>query len=379
MGAKRGEDMQQRSTGQTQILVAAKNFNLLYTGLVIAYGTYSFNDHLCMEATLFLNGSNDVFGDIRFCNESAHVSSITAATTSYLLCTFVGSLSVLTMCGNLLVIMSISYFKQLQTPTNYLILSLAVADLLVGIFILPYSTILSVSSCFNLQDVLCQLRGSSDMFLCTSSILNLCFISVDRYYAVCQPLRYKTKINVRVIVIMILVSWTVSALVGIGITIRGLKQEQSNGRCILFQNTSFVIPGTVFAFYLPALIMFTIYLKVFMVAQRQARSIQNRTCQGTKSGATVSKMERKATKTLAIVMGIFLICWTPFFLCITFNPLSNGAIPLPLIEIFKWLGWSNSMLNPLIYAFFYSWFRLALRMMLSGKIFQGDFTNSKLF
>nr|XP_046229905.1 trace amine-associated receptor 1-like [Scatophagus argus] len=349
------------------------------TWLVIAYGTYNFNDHLCMEATLFLNGSIDVFGDIRFCNESAHVSSITAATTSYLLCTFVGSLSVLTMCGNLLVIMSISYFKQLQTPTNYLILSLAVADLLVGVLVLPFSTILSVSSCFYLQELVCKLRGSFDMFLCTASILNLCFISVDRYYAVCQPLRYKTKINVRVIVIMILVSWTVSALVGIGITIRGLNQKQYNGRCVLFQNTNSAIPGTVFAFYLPALIMFTIYLKIFMVAQRQARRIQNRTCQGTKSGATVSKMERKATKTLAIVMGIFLICWTPFFLCITFNPLSNGAIPLPLIEMFKWLGWSNSMLNPFVYAFFYSWFRLALRMMLSGKIFQGDFTNSKLF
>nr|XP_046229241.1 trace amine-associated receptor 1-like [Scatophagus argus] len=325
------------------------------------------------------NRSDVVFEGKHLCNESANLSDMRAVTTTYLLCVFVGSLSVLIMCGNLLLITSIVYFKQLHTPTNYLILSLAVADLLVGVFILPFSTILSVSSCFYLQDVLCKLRGSFDIFLCTSSILNLCFISVDRYYAVCQPLRYKAKINVRVIMIMILVSWTVPALNGISVTVLGVNQKQYNGRCVLFQNTNSAIPGTVFAFYLPALIMFTIYLKIFMVAQRQARSIQNRTCQGTKSGATVSKMERKATKTLAIVMGIFLICWTPFFLCITFNPLSNGAIPLPLIEMFKWLGWSNSMLNPFVYAFFYSWFRLALRMILSGKIFQGDFTNSKLF
>ncbi|XP_042370436.1 trace amine-associated receptor 1-like, partial [Plectropomus leopardus] len=162
-------------------------------------------------------------------------------------------------------------------------------------------------------------------------------------------------------------------LSGIGITIRGLNEKQSNG-CGLFQRTSLAIMGTVFAFYLPCLIMFTIYLKIFLVAQRQARSIQNR-----KSAATVSKMERKATKTLAVVMGVFLMCWTPFFLCITFYPLSNYTIPVSVIASFKWLGWSNSMLNPFVYGFFYTWFRTAFRMIISGKIFQGDFTNSKLF
>ncbi|XP_078029686.1 trace amine-associated receptor 4-like [Epinephelus lanceolatus] len=282
------------------------------------------------------------------------------------------------MCGNLLVIISIIYFKQLHTPTNYLILSLAVADLLVGVVVLPFSTILAVSSCWHLEGLLCKVRSCFDIFLCTCSILNLCFISIDRYYAVCQPLRYRTKITVHVIVIMILVSWTVSALNGIGLTIRGLNEEQSN-RCVLFQRlTSLGIMGTFFAYYLPGIVMFIIYLKILMVSQRQVRSIQNTICQNTKSGATISKMERKATKTLAIVMGVFLICWTPFFLCFTFYPLSNYTIPVSVIASFKWLGWSNSMLNPFVYGFFYTWFRTSFKMIISGKIFQGDFTNFKL-
>ncbi|XP_041815250.1 trace amine-associated receptor 1-like [Chelmon rostratus] len=291
-------------------------------------------------------------------------------TTTYLLCIFVGSLSVFIMCGNLLLISSIIYFKQLRTPTNFLILSLAVADLLVGVFVLPFSTMLSVSSCWYLQDVLCKVRSSFDIFLCTASIFNLCFISVDRYYAVCQPLRYRAKINVCVIMIMILLSWTVPALNGIVITILGVNQEQSNRTCVLFQHIRFAMIGIGLGFYLPAIVMSTIYLKILIVARRQVSSIQNTTHQSTKSGAAVSKMERKATKTLAVVMGVFLICWTPFFLCMTFNPLTNYTIPVPVIAAFKWLGWSNSMLNPLVYAFFYSRFRSAFRMIISGKIFQ---------
>ncbi|XP_078029670.1 trace amine-associated receptor 1-like [Epinephelus lanceolatus] len=287
---------------------------------------------------------------------------------------------ILIMCGNLLVIISIIYFKQLHTPTNYLILSLAVADLLVGVVVLPFSTILAVSSCWHLEGLLCKVRRCFDIFLCTSSVLNLCCISVDRYYAVCQPLRYRTKITVRVIVIMILVSWTVSALNGIGVTIRGLKVEQSK-RCVLFQHTNLtsLAMATLLTFYLPGIVIVTIYLQILIVAQRQARSIQNTNCQNTKSGATISKMERKATKTLAIVMGVFLMCYTPFFLCFTFNPLTDNAIPASVIASFKWFGWSNSMLNPFVYGFFYTWFRTSFKMIISGKIFQGDFTHFKLF
>ncbi|XP_050928039.1 trace amine-associated receptor 1-like [Lates calcarifer] len=270
-----------------------------------------------------------------------------------LLYIFLVLLSVITICGNFLVIISIIYFKQLHTPTNYLILSLAVADLLVGIVVFPFSMAFSLSSCLYHEGLF------------------------YRYYAVCQPLTYRSKINHCVVVIMILVSWGISALIGIGVIIAGLNNEKCEDRClidVLMANTI----GPIFSFYLPVIIMLCIYLKIFLVAQRQARSIHNTNCQSTKSGATVSKMERKATKTLATVMGVFLLCWTPFFFCITFLPVSNNSVPVPVIETLNWLTLSNSMLNPFIYAFFYSWFRSAFRMIISGKIFQGDFANSKL-
>uniref|UniRef100_A0A667XVM7 Trace amine associated receptor 1 n=1 Tax=Myripristis murdjan TaxID=586833 RepID=A0A667XVM7_9TELE len=322
-----------------------------------------------------------VMPDQHLCYESENISCMVADTHSPVgkFYSFIlGSLSVFTTCGNLLIIISIIYFKQLHTPTNYLILSLAMSDLLVGALVFPFVLALYVSSCWYLEDLICRIRHSFDVLLSTSSILNLCFISIDRYYAVCHPLRYKSKINVCAAVMMILVCWGVSALVVVGTVILGLKEGKCEGRCLSFNIDISGITGCILSFYLPAVIMLSIYLKIFLVAQKQARSIQNSNCQSVKSGASVSKMERKATKTLAIVMGAFLICWTPFFTVMTLNPLINYSVPSTAIEIFALLGSSNSVLNPFIYAFFYSWFRVAFRIIISGKIFQSDFSNSKL-
>ncbi|XP_030576679.1 trace amine-associated receptor 1-like [Archocentrus centrarchus] len=286
---------------------------------------------------------------------------------------FLVSLSVTAICGNLLVIIAVIYFKQLQTPTNSLIISLAVADLLVGILVFPLSMAFSLSSCLYHEGLFCKVRSSFDISLSTCSILNLCCISVDRYYAICQPLTYQTKISHHVVVIMILVSWGVSGIIGISVTIAGLNNGECEESClidVLIENAV----GPILSFYLPVITMLCIYLKIFCVAQRQARSIQNTT----RSGETASKKERKATKTLAIVLGVFILCWTPFFLSITFPPFTGDSVPVPVTETLNWLALCNSMLNPFIYAFFYSWFRSAVRMIICGKIFQGSLPNTKL-
>nr|XP_046229913.1 trace amine-associated receptor 1-like [Scatophagus argus] len=318
---------------------------------------------------------SQTYADLHPCHRGANVSDILTSPPSIaciLLYIFLGSVSVVTVCGNLLVIISISYFKQLHTSTNFLILSLAVADLLVGVLTFPLTMEYTLTFWLYHNDLLRKIQHGIDTGLVTSSILNLCCISIDRYYAVCQPLTYATKMNVCVVVIMILVSWGVSVLVAIGYVIARLNQENCEERCSIDSPIANIL-GLIFSFYLPVIIMLCIYLKIFLVAQRQARSIQS-----IKSGAAVSKMKRKATKTLAIVLGVFLMCWSPFFLCSTSQLLGHVSLSVAVFEALIWLALSNSMLNPFIYAFFYSWFRSAFRTIISGKIFQGDFSNAKL-
>lgn len=295
----------------------------------------------------------------------------TPSTICILFKIFLGSVCMITVCGNLLVITSIIYFKQLHSPTNALVLSLAAADLLVGALVLPLTMKFSMSSCLYNTVLFCKVRSGFDITLSTCSILNLCCISVDRYYAVCQPLTYRSKIRSHVIVIMVLICWGIPALVSIGLI--GFNRVKCVQKCYFYVFLGKVLVILI-TFYLPLLLMLCIYLKIFLVAQKQARSIQNKT----NGGGAVCKMQRKATKTLAIVMGVFLLCWLPSFLCTTILSFSDAPQPGPLVEILNWLALSNSMLNPFIYAFFYSWFRSAFRIIISGKIIFDDLKNSKL-
>uniref|UniRef100_A0A3Q3BCQ6 Trace amine associated receptor 1 n=1 Tax=Kryptolebias marmoratus TaxID=37003 RepID=A0A3Q3BCQ6_KRYMA len=294
-------------------------------------------------------------------NNFSYKFTTTPSPVCVILYVFLTLLSVATVFGNLLVIISVFYFKQLHTPTNFLILSLAVTDLLVGIIVFPLTIAFSFSLCMYQENLFCKIRDSFGIYLCTCSILHLCCISIDRYYAVCQPLTYKSKISRHVVVFMIFVSWGASALIGIGATPK--SEDKCQETCfidVLMANTI----GPVLSFYLPLVIMLCIYLKIFLVAQRQARSIQARM----KCGATVSKMERKATKTLAIVLGVFIFCWTPFFVCFTVLPFTSNSVRVPVLDALICLALTNSTLNPFIYAFFYSWFRSAFRIIMSGKL-----------
>ncbi|KAM9495235.1 trace amine-associated receptor 1-like [Clarias gariepinus] len=297
-----------------------------------------------------------------------------------------GLVVILTVFGNLFVILSIVHFKQLHMPTNYLVLSLAVTDLLLGGFVMPPNVIRSVENCWYFGTLFCKIHNSVNISLCTASIINLCFISVDRYYAVCKPLLYQTIITPFVTMIMISICWSVSFTVGFGGIFFGLNilvtENFHNeifgceGGCVLLQSAASSTASSLLVFYFPGIIMISIYTKIFRVAKKQAKLIQD---SKNKARSMISKEEKKATKTLALVMGVFLSLWTPFFICNIIDPFTGFLIPPGLFEMMVWIGYSNSTCNPIVYAFFYKWFRKALRTILSGKIFYSGSSRMNLF
>ncbi|KAM9431916.1 trace amine-associated receptor 1-like [Clarias gariepinus] len=293
---------------------------------------------------------------------------------------------ILTVLGNFFVILNIVHFKQLHIPTNYLVLSLAVTDLLLGGVVMPPSVIFSVENCWYFGTLFCKIHLSLSITLCTASIINLCFIAVDRYYAVCKPLLYQTIITPFVTFVMISICWSVSFTAGFGIVFLGLnilgledfynENVACEGGCLLVQNAASSTASSLLSFYFPGIIMLSIYTKIFRVAQKQAKFIHE---SKNKAQLIISKEEKKATKTLAVVMGVFLALWTPFFFCNIIDPYTGFLISPLLLNMLVWVGYLNSTCNPMVYAFFYKWFRKALRIVLSGKIFQSGSSRINLF
>ncbi|XP_029452782.1 trace amine-associated receptor 4-like [Rhinatrema bivittatum] len=294
---------------------------------------------------------------------------------------------ILTMGGNLVVVISIAHFKQLHSPTNFLILSLAAADFLVGLLVMPYSMVRSIDSCWYFGEWFCKLHTCCDIMLCTTSIFHLCFISVDRYYAVCQPLHYITKITNPVIAVFVLISWSVPCFLAVGKVLSdGIQDYVTSisciGACSLTLNKLWGVLASLIAFFIPGTVMVGVYEHIFMVAKDQARKI-HKVSAVSQSVSDTKKMslkkESKAAKTLSVVMGVFILCWLPFFIATMADPFINFSTPEDLFNAFLWLGYFNSAFNPIIYGLFYPSFHKAFKSILTGKIFSSDSSIMNLY
>ncbi|XP_074121407.1 trace amine-associated receptor 9-like [Sminthopsis crassicaudata] len=298
---------------------------------------------------------------------------------------------VLAVFGNLLVMISILHFKQLHSPANFLIASLACADFLVGVTVMPFSMVRLVESCWYFGESYCKFHSSFDGSFCYSSIFHLCFISIDRYIAVTDPLVYPTKFTLWVSGICILLSWFLAttysfSLFYTGANDDGLEELVSAltcvGGCQIAMNQNWVLVDFLL-FFIPTLVMVILYCKIFLVAKQQARKIEsmsNKTESSSESyKARVSKRERKAAKTLGIAVIAFVISWFPYFIETLVDAYLGFITPTYIYEIFIWFTYYNSAMNPLIYAFFYPWFRRAIKLIITGKVFRGHSSTIDLF
>ncbi|KAK9956866.1 hypothetical protein ABG768_014573 [Culter alburnus] len=279
----------------------------------------------------------------------------------------------LTILGNSVVIISIAHFKQLQTPTNILVMSLALADLLLGLVVMPFSMIRSVDGCWYYGDAFCLLHSTFDLFLTS---------------AVCYPLQYPTRITIPVAWVMVLISWSMAALYSYGLVyskanVEGLEEYIESiycmGSCTLLFNALWGALDTLIGFFLPCSVMVGLYARIFVVAKKHARKLDANQHENENVFKSSRRSERKAAKTLGVVMGAFIICWLPFFINSMIDPYINFSTPVALFEVFVWLGYINSTINPIIYGLFYPWFRKTLSLIITMRIFEPNSSDINVF
>ena len=296
-------------------------------------------------------------------NSTESIQALPPTVKTVLMGLILGCIILATICGNVLVLLAVYVNSHLRSTTNYFIVNLAVADLLLGITVLPFSATLETLNYWPFGFAMCDIWASTDVLWCTASIMTLCVISIDRYIGVTRPLQHSTIITERRAFVIIICVWFLSIAISIAPLV-GWKEppKPDSTECTVTKQVGYVIFSVSGSFYIPLLIIVIVYVRIYREATQHSKFLNSgiktskidekngvvlrvhtgRPHQGhvtayqsssssehsegsaRKFSSRISlagkiakfKKEKKAAKTLGIVVGVFIICWFPFFFCL---------------------------------------------------------------
>ncbi|XP_075445265.1 5-hydroxytryptamine receptor 5A [Ascaphus truei] len=314
---------------------------------------------------------------------------------SVLILTLLAMLVIATFLWNVLVLVTILRVKTFHRVPHNLVASMAISDVMVAALVMPLSLVHELNDRrWRLGRVLCQIWISFDVLCCTASIWNVTAIALDRYWSITRHLEYTLKTRKRISNIMILLTWLLSAVISLS-PLFGWGETYSEGdeECQVSQEPSYTIFSTFGAFYLPLCVVLFVYWKIYKAAKFRIGSKKTNTITPmpevievkeashqpqmvfTVRHATVTfqtdgdtwreQKEKRAALMVGILIGVFVLCWIPFFITELINPLCSCDIPPIWKSIFLWLGYSNSFFNPLIYTAFNRNYNNAFRNLFS--------------
>ncbi|KPM04478.1 5-hydroxytryptamine receptor 2B-like protein [Sarcoptes scabiei] len=189
--------------------------------------------------------------------------------THFLLAITLALIILSTVIGNLLVIAAILSERHLRSMGNYLVFSLAFADLMVAMLVMPLSAIYVVTGEWTLGASFCDLWTVADVLCCTASILHLLAIALDRYWAVTNVDYIHQRRNGKRISVMIFLIWLISLVISLapilGWRDQDFYQRIEHKQCLLSQDVAYQIFATFASFYLPLLLILLLYWRIFQV------------------------------------------------------------------------------------------------------------------
>ncbi|XP_078131499.1 adenosine A2c receptor [Sander vitreus] len=269
----------------------------------------------------------------------------------------------LSTVGNVLVCAAVGLNRKLHTVTNYFLVSLAVADICVGVIAIPCAILTDIGlPRHNLY--LCLLMLSVLIMFTQSSIFSLLAVAVERYVAIFMPFRYQVLMTPRNAVLVILTTWLLAFIIGLVPLMGWYKTPPESGNCffVLVVDMTYMVYFNFFACVLtPLVIMFLIYAQIFVTVKRQVRRIaseQSGRGERQMRAAASMRKEMKTATSLFLVLFLFTICWIPLHIINCFLLLCpHCPVPVELLLTAIILSHANSAVNPFLYAYTMTAFR----------------------
>ncbi|CAG9766133.1 unnamed protein product [Ceutorhynchus assimilis] len=288
---------------------------------------------------------------------------------------------VLGLLGNILVCVAVYRNHSMRTVTNYFIVNLAVADALVILFCLPFSVVWDVTSTWWFGTAMCKIVSNIQNVSVTVSILTLTFISIDRWYAICYPLAFRSTTGKAKTAIGII--WVIAFVCEIPETIYLVAEPYEEFKIYLTQCTPtwddktdivFMIVRMAMFYFFPLILMSIAYIQIIRILWSNTESNQatlpaNSTGSGSANAFSMNmnsstegqlKSRKKAAKMLVAVVAMFALCFLPVHVISILRlttELTNSDGNRALSSISHWLCYANSAVNPIIYNFMSGKFR----------------------
>lgn len=292
-----------------------------------------------------------------------------------------------TIVGNSLICVSVKKFRHLRTNTNFILVSLALTDLSM-VVIMVLKAVTTVTGEWIFGEWCCRAVASVGLTLSFISILHLCCLSIDRYIAIQKPFRYEFIVTRRRVITILLLIW-VFVTVTSSIPLADFEFRADTYGCAdpAYEKKG---PFSPYIFFLVALFVITPFTiicfsnaVVFKTALAQVRQLSRveknlrestadiceteETQQTKPTESHCLKREIKCARTFALVVGIFLLCYTPFYVAGTYRKVAGPAkVPSSVMLPTMWIAFANSFCNPIVYGFRYSPFRRAFKALWRG-------------
>lgn len=303
---------------------------------------------------------------------------------------------VISVLGNCLVCIAIALSPNLRNnPTNYFVVSLAISDIAFAVFQAPIRISKKLNDnkfCFDAYT--CWMLVLSDLILTPATIITLFVVAADRFYCIKRPFVYHAKMTKKRAKIIVAVVWFCACVVASLFIVRWDSPAKSPvilPHCMT-NNKYFYMMLNFLVIGIPLVIMGMMYFMILRVAIAQIRAIretevflphrdENENSESKLSGAGSRRTHRelRATGTLAIVYGAFVLCWLPLCMlniifCIEEKIITDviKANPELFSMIFDILPMLSSAINPVIYNFSNKQFRTAFKVAMYRMVGKGE-------